>query len=92
MVEFPNGLFIDPTTKDSLHIKSSENKAIAADGYYQIENGVIDFYKQLKFESDRTGSSASNAITDGHKASFAPELRDAHDRAFEASHDSGGNI
>jgi SAM-dependent methyltransferase len=90
-VEYEYYGFIDPITKETLLFDSYSQKAMAGDGYFQIENGVIDFYNRLKLEN-APKSLGSNPAISTLQVSQAPELQDAHDKAFRDSESTGGNI
>lgn len=81
--------FIDRQTNATLNI--DHKKAFNRNYYFNIENGVIDFYNRQKKSNSK--NTTQNIISPLNKRTddSAPELRESHDKAFAASEDAGEN-
>jgi ubiquinone/menaquinone biosynthesis C-methylase UbiE len=81
-------LFIDPATRGPLVMAVGGRFALSATTAYPVENGVIDFFSPRKLSPSPNLAGTWNTGSSDH----APELREAHDKAFEEAAESGGNI
>tara|TARA_R110001606_G_scaffold253808_2_gene401597 strand:- start:17087 stop:18520 length:1434 start_codon:yes stop_codon:yes gene_type:complete len=99
-------IFVDPITLRPLSLSLS-GQVLEADGIaVPFENGVVDFYRRTDQSVTKEAQMSEHEPTHARALSddktdpagqddpidSAPELRAAHEHAFESAEDSGGNI
>jgi ubiquinone/menaquinone biosynthesis C-methylase UbiE len=88
---FPN-LFIDPTSRDQLQLSEDARYLVSGRTSYAISNGVIDFLTPIRTNCNIESCDQESKARFAEARDNAPELKAAHDRAFEDAESENGNI
>ena len=101
-----NNIFIDPISRSPLTLSQTE-PFLECDGVrIPFEDGVVDFYRRMsqitapthQKPGEKTAKNENQVAREifepapKDSVDSAPELRAAHEQAFEATEESGGNI
>jgi SAM-dependent methyltransferase len=86
------GKFVDPQTGEPLVNDAVKKVLVARDGAYRITDGVINFYVKTPLSAEAETHSQPLVNGGQERVDAAPELRFAHEIAFEQAAETGGNI